>query len=97
MTVFKATKVANALKSKGFIEEPTDHRSFVFYYKGKRTKIRTKTSNNGQDINDHLIDKMKKQTHLSKADFCDLINCPLKEPEYINKLKSQGIIKDIDE
>ena len=90
--VFKSQKVEKSLKRKGFKEEPRDHKYFVFYNNGKKTRIKTKVSHCGQEINDYLIDQMKKQLHLNKSQFEDLINCPLSEEDYKAILKAQNII-----
>ncbi|SFJ25735.1 hypothetical protein SAMN02910355_1829 [Terrisporobacter glycolicus] len=87
--VFSSNKVESSLKKKGFIQEPGDHKYFVFYCDGKRSKIRTKVSHNGQDIGDSLIKCMSKQVHLNKSDFADLINCPLSKEEYTKKMKDE--------
>lgn len=39
----------------------------------------------------YLIDKMKKQLHLSKKDFARLIECPLKYDEYVKILKEANV------
>lgn len=91
MTVYKDQKVRASLKKKGFVEEPTDHNFFFLYVDGKRTIVNTHTSFNHQDIDEYLIDKMKKQLHLNKKQFMNLINCPLKYDEYIKILESLGI------
>jgi len=93
MAVYKYNDVESALLKKGFEQKPGDHKVFVYYYKGKRSKIRTKTSHNKQDIGDSLISCMKKQLHLSKKDFSRLIECPMKQEEYEVKMKEQGILK----
>ena len=90
--VFKTAKVEQSLKKKGFQLQPADHRYLVLYYRGKRTKIRTKVSHNGQDINDFLINQMSKQVHLCKEDFIDLINCPLSQEEYLQKMLLAKVI-----
>lgn len=92
MTTLKSNEVEKSLKKKGFIEEPGDHKFFVLYIDGKRTNIRTKTSHCGQDINDHLINKMKKQVHLEKKDFLDLIKCPLSKEKYKNMMIQGGYV-----
>lgn len=39
----------------------------------------------------YLIDKMKKQLHLSKKDFARLIEYPLKYDEYVKILKEANV------
>lgn len=90
--VFKSKDVEKSLTKKGFKKEPRDHYYFVLYVDGKRTKVKTKLSHNGQDIDDYLIKNMSKQVHLDKVKFCDLINCPLSENEYKKILKENGVI-----
>lgn len=91
MTIYKDRDVRASLKRKGFKEEPTDHNFYFLYVDGKRTTVNTHTSFNHQDINDYLIDKMKKQLHLSKKDFARLIECPLKYDEYVKILKEANV------
>ena len=92
MTSFSDNKVRSSLTKKGFFLETTHHKCFHFYNnEGKKTSIRTRVSHNGQDINDYLIIQMAKQTHLTKSQFIDLINCPLTKEMYIEILKKQGI------
>lgn len=90
---FKSKKVERSLLKKGFHAEPRDHWCYVFYLNGKRTRVKTHTSHCNQEINDYLINKMSKQVHLSKAEFIDLIECPLSAEEYELILLENGIIK----
>lgn len=90
---FNHRDVEKALRKKGFKEYPTDHNSFVLLdSEGKRTLIRTKTSHNKQNIDDYLIDKMRKQLHLSKNDFVNLIRCPLSKEAYFTMMKEGGYL-----
>ena len=93
MTVYKSRSVEAALKKKGFVKVPGDHNFFILYNeKNEKTCVFTKTSHNGQDINDSLASRMQKQTHLNKQQFKDLIECPLTKEEYYKILREQGII-----
>lgn len=92
MTVFNAKEVEKALKRVGFEMEPGDHNYFRLYINGKRTSIRTKTSHNRQDIGDALIEKMRKQVHLTKKQFIDLINNNMTKDEYVAILKQNQLI-----
>jgi hypothetical protein len=93
MTVFNDCQVRGALKKKRFKEEPKDHNFYFLYINGKRTSINTHTSHNQQDINDHLINCMKKQLKLDKKDFENLINCPLSFEKYVQILKDNNEIE----
>lgn len=92
MTVFSAKEVEKALKRVGFKMETGDHNYFRLYIDGKRTSIRTKTSHNKQDIGDALIEKMRKQVHLTKKQFIDLINNNMTVEQYIAILKENQLI-----
>lgn len=85
-------KVCKSLIKKGFVEEQGDHRYFNLIHEGKQI-LHTKVSHNNQDINEYLIAQMKRQCHLEKKDFLDLINCPLTHDNYIKKLKEKGTIQ----
>lgn len=87
--VFSGKAVEKALLKKGFVKEDRDHKYFVFLYEGKKTKVKTKTSHNDQDIGSSLISQMAKQLRLDKREFCDLINCPLTKEKYIAILKNK--------
>lgn len=91
--VFKDFEVKRSLTKKGFKKEPEDHWYYVLYVDGKRTKVKTHTSHCGQDIGEHLINAMKKQLHLNKKEFADLINCPLSYEEYVSILRQRDVIK----
>lgn len=93
MTVFDDRKVKEALKKKGFKNEPNKHHNYFYLYvNGKRTSINTHTSRNKQDIGDHLIKKMSGQLYLDRTQFENLIKCPLKHPEYVKILKDKNVL-----
>ena len=93
MAVYSSHKVESSLQKKGFKKEPGDHNSFVLYDEnGYRTNVWTKTSHNGQDINTYLQKEMARQTHLSKRDFANLIECPLSKKEYYKILREKNEI-----
>jgi hypothetical protein len=87
--------ISSSLQRKGFvIEEDRDHRYFFYHSKsGKRTNVRTKISHGTKYkvLGDNLISLMSKQCKLSKADFLELIECPLTQDLYEKKLEAQAI------
>ena len=91
MAVLDANKTRSALLKKGFKISEGDHHFYLYYYEGK-VVAKTKVSHNDQDIGDGLISKMSKQCQVNKHQFFDLINCPLKEADYIEILKERGVI-----
>lgn len=93
MSVLKIKDIDRSLQAKGFAVEPD--RRHIFYYlmvDGKKTSIKTHVSHGEVEIDDPLIDAMKKQTKLKKNEFLDLINCPLSKDEYIQLLIERGFI-----
>jgi len=95
MPVKERNTVSSGLQKKGFIiEDDRDHKYFFYHSKnGKRTKVHTKISHSPKykTIGDNLIALMSRQCGLSKADFIDLIDCPLDRDGYEKKLQDQGI------
>lgn len=86
----KPRQVDSALQSKGFRLVDGDHHRYVLYVGGRMTEIRTKVSHNSRDLGEDLIHKMAHQTHLSKPDFLNLIECSLSGPEYLARLREAG-------
>lgn len=89
---FDSGKVKRSLQKKGFVEDDSDHKLYVLYLNDERTSVWTCLSHNGQSIGEDLISKMRRQLHLSKDDFVDLIKCPLSKEEYLDKLIKSGIL-----
>lgn len=88
--------INDSLQRKGFLLKPgeRDHYRFVYYsMAGKKTSVHTKTSYGSKYkvIGDILLKEMSKQCKLSKADFLSLVDCPLNQEEYENKLRTQNI------
>ena len=86
--VFKAKEVERVLEKKGFERErgQKDHNRFVLLIDGKITSIRTKTSHNGQDIDDYLQKRMAEQMHLTKPEFKSFVSCTISKDEYAKKV-----------
>lgn len=90
------TKVESGLLSKGFQETQNDHHYFIYFTKeGKKTTAKTKTSHTKKmkDIPDNLLSQMAKQCHLTKAQFLNLVDCPLSRDGYEEILQAQRIIE----
>ncbi len=89
-------KVESGLRAKGFREEGGDHNYFVFYTeKGVRTPIRTKTSHTPKTkvLGDSLLGAMARQCHLSKAEFAQLVDCPMTYAAYQALLERKGRVQ----
>jgi hypothetical protein len=82
----KAREVASALTSKGFKPAERDHHFYFFWYKGKKTAIRTKISHGEADIDDRNCGSMARQIRLNRNEFNSFVECHLKEELYVEKL-----------
>jgi len=92
--VFRARGVRAALCGKGFQEHnDRDHRYFFFCHEGKRSHIYTKISHNESEINDYLCSAMSRQIKLTRAQFRDLIECPLTARGYSKLLIGANHLK----
>ena len=87
MAVLKAKDVEQALCKKGFQKEDNDHRRFRLYIDGKKKSIRTMTSHNGQDIDNHLQSCMARQMKLSKSEFLLFVACTMSGEKYVELLR----------
>lgn len=93
MTTLKARKVSNSLSSKGFRADDRDHRYFNFYVDDVQQGIWTKISRSSRgELTEFHIHAMADQLKLTKRQFLDLANCPLKYEGYLQILTEKGII-----
>lgn len=96
MAALDSRETLSNLRKKGFTEsaigKSKDHIRVEYIHEGKLTRINTKFSHDGQDINDYLISQMSKQIGLSKKEFKDFAKCLLSQSGYIDLLKSKNII-----
>ena len=86
----KVRQIISGMTAKGFIEAREGHHVFLLYENsaGLLTDIRTRVSHQsgGNDVNDKLIGMMARQVRLSKRDFEQLIDCPLSQEAYEEKI-----------
>lgn len=81
----KKIEVERSLRAKGFVETNGDHHYFVYWTKdGRKSDAFTKTSftQKMQDIPDNLLATMARQCRLSRAQFLQLVDCPLSREGY---------------
>lgn len=82
MTNLRVRDITQALKRKGMKPaRPGDHSRFI------RTtptgfKITTMVSHGARTIDDTLIGTMARQCNLTKAQFLDLVECPLSQEDW---------------
>ncbi len=85
--------IEDALQAKGFMPSEGDHHFFVYIAtNGKKTRARTKTSHTAKmkDVPDNLLSEMAKQCKLTKAQFLELVDCPMNRQRYEQVLTERG-------
>ena len=90
----RAKRVVEAsLVAKGFRQANSHHRYFVYHtVAGVKTAVRTRTSQGSGEIDDYLLGQMSKQCRITKADFLQLVDCPLDQGGYEALLQQSGHI-----
>ena len=76
-------------------EEGRDHRFWYFFYKGRKTAIRTKisTGTHYKDYQIVLLKMIRRQLSLdSLGQLDDLLRCPMNGKEYAELMVSKGVI-----
>lgn len=86
----KSKEVKTAICKKGFQEENSDHKRYVFWHNGTKTKLRTMMSHNEQEIGANLQTAMAQQLRLSKKEFLLFVSCKMSEAEYKAIMSSRG-------
>lgn len=90
MATVKRKDLEASLLRKGFRQDSSHHRHFWFYYKGRKTRIKTFTSHGKREYDDWLLSQVKKQLRLTKSQLMDLIECPMTEDDYTQHLIRAG-------
>lgn len=95
MKVIDRRVIEGSLQDKGFHKDQRDHRFWYFFYKGKKTIIRTKisTGKKYRVYGTDLLQMMQRQLHLDKLkEVKDLLVCPMDEDGYIKILLGKRVI-----
>jgi hypothetical protein len=93
MSSWKTRDIRKGLLAKGFNQTKTHHEMYWLYIGDRKTSIRTRISHSESEYGDRLLNQMAKQVGLDRTEFDDLIQCPLSKEQYIELLRSRGIIK----
>lgn len=81
--------IEQGLRRKGFKQREGDHHYFIYWnLNGEKTAVFTKTSHTPKmrDVPDNLLGLMARQCRLNKADFLNLVDCPLSREEFERRL-----------
>lgn len=77
--------VESGLLCKGFRLDHRHHRYFIYFtLAGKKTPVKTYTSRGSKHktLSDDLLASMARQCRLNKAQFLQLVDCPLSQEGY---------------
>ena len=81
------------LLRKGFRETEGDHKFYIYFsVAGKKTSVYTKISHGEREISDGNLRKMSRQTHLTRNEFDQLIDCTISQAKYQDTLIIKGKI-----
>lgn len=84
--------IQKAMSKKGFSAfEGGNHTIYVLIVGGKKSPVRTIFSRGESEANPWLQGMIACQLHLTKQQFDDLVNCPLKYDQYLMLLSEKGI------
>jgi hypothetical protein len=89
-----AREISSALERKGFERRESKDAYFHLWVDGKKTPIYTKMSQGEREIHDGLLGAMARQLRLRKAQFDDLVECPLSKEDYVGILREEGHISE---
>ncbi len=91
------TDVHSALVSKGFDlkQKGRDHDFYFLRHDGLTRAVFTKISRGFKykEIGDGLLSRMGRQLHLTRAEFEDLIDCPMTQGKYVALMAERGVLE----
>lgn len=89
----KFKEISKSLKKKGFTENKTHHKYFIYGNK-KKSGLYTFISHGHQseECSNDLKRQIAQQLSLSIPQFNELINCTLDEQGYVEIVKSKGVL-----
>lgn len=88
---YSGPDIEKRLKKKGFVflQGRGDHRYLRFVLEGCQTHIMTKVSHARKDVRPHILKKIAEQCVLSVQDLYALLECPLREEDYAERVRVQ--------
>jgi hypothetical protein len=93
MRARKTRELDTALRKKGFVPYEGNHTFYFLHVRGKKTSIRTKISHGATEYGLDLLGQMSKQLHLERAEFEQLVDCPVSHQDYVAMLVERGKLK----
>lgn len=95
MKPVKAGELQAALDKKGFVlDRMTTDKIYFLHHEGKKTAVYTKVSHGrGEELRFPILKMIQRQLCFdTQGQLQQFIDCPLSYNDYINLLKSKGVI-----
>ena len=94
MPTYRTQEFEAALERLGFQSDKTHHNMFWYYLDGRKTALRTRTSQGEKEFDDSLLSMRRKQIgSLSKAQFLQLLDGRLTPEAYLQHLLDNSIVQ----
>lgn len=82
-----------ALLQKGFIQQNKHHEMYWFFYKGKRTSIRTRISHGKREYEVSLMGAVRTQMKLRGNEIDEFFDCQMSREDYAKLLIRRGEVR----
>ena len=93
MPTYRTQDFEAALERLGFERDNTHHNMFWYYYKGRKTSLRTRTSQGEKEFDESMLSMRRRQLgSLTKAQFMDLMNRLMTPEAYLQHLLGNAVI-----
>ncbi len=96
MPTYRTQEFEAALERLGFRRDTTHHNMFWYYRDGRKTSLRTRTSQSEKEFDESMLSMRRKQLgNLSRPQFLDLMNGRLTPEAYLQHLLDNAVIHTI--
>ncbi len=93
MPTYRTQEFEAALERLGFRRDKTHHNMFWYFRDGRKTSLRTRTSQGEKEFDESMLSMRRKQLgNLSKSQFLDLMNDRLTPEAYLQHLLNNHIL-----
>ena len=94
MATHRTSELETALCNKGYAEDNTHRKMYWYYFDGRKTALRTRTSQGERTFDDWLFDQRRKQMgNLSKQQMIDFMECRFTGDMYKQYLLDNDVVK----
>lgn len=88
-------KLIQALKQKGFVQEPSDHKRFRLYVDGRKSSVKTMVSHGAKHtLSDGLSNTIQKQLGFAtSSELRSFVDCGIDHTQHVRLLIERGRVK----